>query len=291
MNSIIRTNIEILERIVFKNDQKVFDPDFYKDQILIDQGYKFVNQMKDDLIFQAYVKIPKDKNLDIDIIHYGDYIEYRLKRLFSDMEQALKSEEHQSETSDDLQNVLIETSNEIVYLFKKSLAENERIAEHITEFSDFLKIRYYRILNDHPVLNLKMPIKNLSIGFFQPQPNLKMFFFKNLYEISIEYRIFDLETCNEEDFIDVLTDPQPSKSLKFNCNNYIAVYFLDQIAEFFLNLNPASIGRSKLFFTKQNRPFTESNLNASRSRGNNKFLIRKTEIRESIDDLKLEFLS
>src|SRR5690606_22466829 len=85
---------------------------------------------------------------------------------------------------------------------------------------------------------------------FKIKDNIRRSFFYKLYDVSQRHFLLDSE-FSKEDFIDVFTEVETTKTIKFICSNSLMITFLEEIREAFVNFKPASIEQSHRFLTKQ----------------------------------------
>jgi hypothetical protein len=94
-----------------------------------------------------------------------------------------------------------------------------------------------------------------------------------LFELHREIEIVDEEHCSIHDLIDVFLDKEPthSKKIHLKCYNNQFAFIINQFKyhKFFKNLNPATIGRSKKFISKEGTNFSAQLFYSSKNQ--NKF--------------------
>lgn len=289
MDQKIKNSLDILNRIVFRGDENIFRNDFYQDEELLNNGYNFVSEIKSDIYFEAYVKFPKNNAQEVDIIDYENYIKLRIRKVFDEIQVELGLQKSLDAVL--FKNLLFNLFDELTSIFKKAIRDPESlIIKEILTLSDKSRFKYSHIIESHRFYDLRIPNTNLTQGFFQPKEELKMSFFNELYFAFIDYRIIDSEISSPENFTDLLISPNPMNQIQFNVNNYIAVYILDKLSEFFYDLNAYSINKSKLFLNKRGKPLLTTDLNTARTRGKEKEYIIKGQIDEVFDKLKKEYL-
>ena len=132
-------------------------------------------------------------------------------------------------------------------------------------------------------------VKYTYSSVFEVKSGIKTPVFEGLYDLAIDEDLIDDEIIYEKPFISVLTEDKTNEVIKFNCENPIAVYFLELTSELFNNLTPATIEKSKRFLTKQNTPFTSANYYTSKNRykdGDNNI---RTKYQEKFNRLNSRF--
>ena len=252
MTKRLKSSLSILNRIVFHNEDNIFSNNFYHDEVLLDQGYKFVSKSKPNMFFEAYVKFPENKNQEYDFINYEDYKKLKIKNLFADIENEIREQKQIPDQS--FQNLLVEVYDELTGVFKKAVIDNKvNLVEEILKHRDTLKFKYSHIINYHRFYDLHKPLQYLTQGLFKPKEGLKLPFFKDLYYLLADHRMIDSEKTSQENFISTLTSPSPESQIQFTANNYIVVFVLDQLKPFFQSLTTSSIGDSKLFLNKKGK--------------------------------------
>lgn len=150
------------------------------------------------------------------------------------------------------------------------------------------KREFSSIINYHPVFKILKPISPTE-SYFQVK-DLKYSFFKTLYDETIQLNLIDDIEVTENEFIDVLTSPQPTCVIRFLQPNSVVAYYLQELEDFFYNFNPVSIEKSKAFFNKGEKPFTSQDLYTALSRKNKSFGIWSMKIDKMIDNLREQHL-
>ena len=119
MNQKIENSLNILNRLVFREDENIFRNDFYNDEKLLKQGYTFVSEVKPDIYFEAYVKFPKNKTQEVDIIDYENYIKLRIRKVFEVIQIELSIQK--SLDAESFKSLLINLFDELTGIFKKAV--------------------------------------------------------------------------------------------------------------------------------------------------------------------------
>ncbi len=105
-------------------------------------------------------------------------------------------------------------------------------------------------------------------SFFDIKTSVRRPQLVKLYDTAIDLDIFDDEKVSEETFINVLSG-NPSNTdevLIFNCNNLLAIHFIQGIQPLFKNLSHSQIAKSKSFINKQGKIFKQADLDTSSTR-------------------------
>lgn len=285
MTDKLKSSLSTLSRIVFHNETDIFNKEFYHDEVLLNQGYRFVSESKPHMFFEAYVKFPGNKNQEVEIIDLESYKSRKLNNLFSDIEIEIK--EYKQIHEHLFSNLLVDVYDELTGIFRKAVKdERDKIAQEILKLRDTLKFKYVHIVDYHRFYDIQIPNRNLPQGLFQPKEGLKTSFFKELYYLLVDHRIIDSEIISPEDFTTTLTSPVPRTKIQFSVNNYLIVYVLDHLKHFFYSFNTSVIGNSELFLNKRGKTLFPRDLNTARTRGEGKKLLNKKRFIEDFNELK-----
>lgn len=164
----------------------------------------------------------------------------------------------------------------------KSLLKNKSTQEFLF-LNQYLKIiegelEFYR--NSENISEDNIIFKDSP---FKIKDSIKRSFFYKLYDISQRHFIIDSD-FSKEDFIDVFTEVETAKTIKFICSNSLMITFLEEIREAFANFKPASIEQSHRFLTKQGKFLTITNYDSSKKRRINSNSLN--EIKDLSEDIQ-----
>jgi len=285
MTDKLKSSLNILSRIIFYDETDIFNNEFYHDEKLLSEGYRFVRESKPNMFFEAYVRFPDTRNQDVEIINFEKYKSRKLKSLFADIELEIKEIKYSDKKS--LKNILIEVYDELIGIFNKAVKDDRtKLVEQILVLRDTLKFKYSQIVEYHRFYDIKVSKMSLTQGLFQPKEGLKTSFFIDLYFLLIDHRAIDSENISQESFTNTLTSPIPHNKIQFTVNNYLIVYILDQLKYFFHTLTTSTVGDSKLFLNKQGKTLLAGDLNTARTRGEEKEVVKKELFQVDFDLLK-----
>jgi hypothetical protein len=155
---------------------------------------------------------------------------------------------------------------------------NKKERQYLKTINDWLgsEIKFFKDIKSYksivsPIPKKKKPEKKDEK--FGPR-YIKHDSIKNiLFELHREIEIVDEEHCSIHDLIDVFLDKEPthSKKIHLKCYNNQFAFIINQFKyhKFFKNLNPATIGRSKKFISKEGTNFSAQLFYSSKNQ--NKF--------------------
>ncbi|MCJ7934740.1 MAG: hypothetical protein MUW56_14210 [Chryseobacterium sp.] len=248
-------------------------------------GHRIKSKNKDTHIFQIY----KDSYS----VGANDFAEFSF-------------ENHIKRTLD---NLIYESINMIQEGINICFINNKSISNYLDKIEESSKlllnnksIQEFTFLNQHLKIiasEFKFYRNSESISedntIFKESPfkikeNIKRSFFYKLYDISQRHFIIDSD-FSKEDFIDVFTEVETSKTIKFICSNSLMITFLEEIREAFTNFKPTSIEQSHRFLTKQGKFLTITNYDSSKQRLiNGNPLSEVNNLSEDIQDIFEEIL-
>ncbi|OUR93984.1 hypothetical protein A9Q87_04570 [Flavobacteriales bacterium 34_180_T64] len=167
----------------------------------------------------------------------------------------------------------------------------------LNQFNEFEIARYNQTIDDTPLLKKLVKLKNdeleetnnqtIEKSFnvnFKIKEQYKETFIKN-YNHFTDYFIDENKT-SLEDFCDVfLLDPsEHSSKIYFFCSNQKAAYWLFSLQKnIFSKLSQTNIGKSKLFLSNNETPFSQSTISRSKNKTS---LNEQLEIRKTIEFIK-----
>ncbi len=284
MTDKLKSSLNTLSRIVFHDETDIFNKEFYHDEKLLGEGYRFVSEYKPNMFFEAYVRFPDSRNQDVEIINFEDYKSLKLKSLFTDIEIEIKEIKYSAES---LEKILVDVYGELLGIFNKAVKDDRtKLVDQIIVLRDTLKFKYFHIVEYHRFYDIKVSKMSLTQGLFQPKEGLKTSFFIDLYFLLIDHRAIDSENISQESFTNTLTSPIPHNKIQFTVNNYLIVYIFDQLKYFFHALTTSTVGDSKLFLNKQGKTLLAGDLNTARTRGEEKEVVKKELFQVDFDLLK-----
>lgn len=131
------------------------------------------------------------------------------------------------------------------------------------------------------------PIIDTSTSFFNIKSDIKINTLINLYELAEELEIIDSYIVSQESFLEVLSGntKETDHSIIFNCNNQLAVHFINSIQPLFHNLIPSKIAKSESFFSKGKTLLQQSNIDTAKSQLKKNSSIKVQQISEAITSL------
>jgi len=154
-------------------------------------------------------------------------------------------------------------NQELLFLMKKAekkFSAYPKTLESLEKISSYLSERY-----GIKVLPRDKKESNVN-SFFGIKPEIKLSLIEQLYNIAEELQIINYEVVELNTFIEVLTEnPKDDSSIRFNCNNQLAVHFIKCIQPLFFNFNFSQIDKSKRFYSKQGTLLKQTNLDVADS--------------------------
>lgn len=100
---------------------------------------------------------------------------------------------------------------------------------------------------------------NNSESLFKVKEGVSNKKFNSLYDITIRYNIIDDDKISEGNYIMALTHKITNEKIIFDCNNGLAMMYLEKISVLFDNLTGKTIESSGRFYTKRETQISESN--------------------------------
>ncbi len=103
-------------------------------------------------------------------------------------------------------------------------------------------------------------------NYFRPKINESKL--KKIYQIARFHEIIDITIVSETQFLNVFNCSNPQNVLNkfiFSSNNRKGIFFLNYMAIFFENLKPSTIAQSQLFFSKNDTPLKQNNIDTINS--------------------------
>lgn len=283
-------SIEYYYDLAFNDKLESILSKFINNQALLDDGYEYLSEHNVYIKHDLSVLENKEPNFIITSIDTSKYLGFNLKSqrkiLYLDI-RSLTQTNNENELKKFLDEFLsiylkVETLQNIYY-FTIILAELKLIIEDV-------KIQFKNKIENHPIFN-KIRVVEYSNNYFECK-DLPFSFFEKLYDTTYELDLIDDVVISQQDFIDVFTSEEPSKTalIKFIKSNLIVAYYLKGIEPFFNNLNGVTIEKSKCFLNKQNKPLTATDLYAALSRGKDKNIDYYNRIDSRISKLKESYL-
>lgn len=127
-------------------------------------------------------------------------------------------------------------------------------------FNAITEIRSSYIINKHK------PRKEIVEGlnpYFGNKKGTNEKLLSEIFSILVDIQFIDEDITTEEDFIGVLTNPNPANtifSIQFKEKNIPTIYLLKLLQDFFLDFSWSKISKSKSFKSKQGTVFTQQAL-------------------------------
>ncbi|MCM8569548.1 hypothetical protein NE848_09160 [Gramella jeungdoensis] len=277
--------LEFYFQLAFEDKIQELKNSFLGNEYFEKNGYTYLNSPYDYYLKEEMVIDGNDPTFTVDSIDREEFFKIQLKEERQNLFQQINSlKAHNSKNAlkvilDDLKLIYEEIESkdrEDVYI---NIVEDELI-KVIYRFSK----EFSSIISYHPIFTVLKPV-NPNESYFQVK-DLKTSFFQKLHTETSIINLIDDVQVSEKDFIDVLTSPKPSATIRFIQPNYQVAYYLESIGVFFHNLNPKSIEKSKAFYNKQNKPIKKQDLYTALSRKNKESGLWKHKIDEIIEDLR-----
>lgn len=121
-----------------------------------------------------------------------------------------------------------------------------------------------RINNGYFVENLEFSANEVSLPCLMIRPSYNKSFFEKLYNIVTDHFLFNDLKVNEEDFRDILTNPDCNKQLTFTVETQVVIAFFEKIKPIFIEFNAKLLEDTKRFITKRGSLITQSNYNRNK---------------------------
>ncbi len=159
-------------------------------------------------------------------------------------------------------------------------------------FSDYSKIKdsiqsIEKHLSERYKLKSGTTEIDSSTSFFNIKSDVKINTLINLYELAEDLEIIDSYVVSQESFLEVLSGntKETDHSIIFNCDNQLAVHFINSIQPLFHNFIPSKIAKSESFFSKRKTLLQQSNLDTAKSQLKKNSSIKVQQISEAITSL------
>ncbi|MDF0717957.1 hypothetical protein PY092_17470 [Muricauda sp. 334s03] len=239
--------------------------DEYLYQFQIDcSGYKGAYDYK-EMIFTFDHKIQVDHKSPKSTFSYEQYLENLLSKEIV-KSKSLIEQNFQKRYSDK-----IEVRNYSDFLHFKLIRLKDTKAYRTYPFVKNFIVQFQEYIDTFSASKSRLLNKNIKTNpivssYFGVKSNIKASVFNDLYELAEELEIIDYEIVTEQSFIEILSgNPTDSEVIRFNCNNQIAVHFLDLISPLYSRLTFSEIAKSERFYSKGGSLLKQSNLDSAKS--------------------------
>lgn len=122
--------------------------------------------------------------------------------------------------------------------------------------------------------------------YFKPTINtLKL---RKIYRLACQYDILDIEITNENDFITIFQSGNPSlikNQIIFKADNRKSVFFIFCMAQYFENIIPSTIAKSKSFYSKST-PNKPSKLLSEATINNALSFLKNNDLKNKFSDME-----
>ncbi len=278
---------KFIEDLIFYNSINSVLDLFYT-QTIITENYNLIIERNKDFIFESWV----GKNDTSDLIDYNKHFKLVLNYITKKSFECLENLEESNK------KIFLNAQLNLMFSCINKI-ESEELNDFkvvilntlFTIVSD-IQLKFSHLISYHKVF-IKIQDNSTNINsIFQPKPEIKISFFKELHTLLIELDLIDDVVVDEDVFLDVFTSnrPQTISEIIFIKPNPIVAYFLKEIEPFFNNLNGVTIEKSKCFLNKQNKPLKATDLYTALSRGNDKNKDFLNRIDARISKLKETYL-
>ncbi|WP_405211202.1 hypothetical protein [Dokdonia sp. Asnod2-E02] len=286
-------SLKFYNDLAFNNKLEELSNSFYNNAELLDKGYFFDGDRNEYVNFEL-IDDSVNAKFHNDIINIEKFIQQRLEDNNEQFYGYLRKLNNTSE-EDDFKIYLNSVYDDLLKIYFK-IQENSEcsyfdiILDHLIDVFKDLKFLFSSVIEYHRIFT-KIASLNNEVSLFQFK-ELKRSFFEELYEVASNLNIIDDIVVEEDTFIDVFTTPRQNEKLFiiFRSPNYIVTHFLEEIGIFFFNLNGKTIGDSKMFLNKSQKPFTANDLYAAKSRVPHKAKPKLSTITSQIQMLQKKFL-
>lgn len=275
---------------------------FYKTLLKYDgiDSYKIktISKVVDDL--KTYNRKILDINNEKGVITIEEYSFEDIKMttstfsFYDDLEKELNKEVQNCISNIDASIVEITKIGNSSEAFLKNIKNEIRFIKAKVDdlFSSYPKIKDSILKIEEHLLhryNIKSssPIIDTSTSFFNIKSDIKINTLINLYELAEELEIIDSYIVSQESFLEVLSGntKETDHSIIFNCDNQLAVHFINSIQPLFHNLIPSKIAKSESFFSKRKTLLQQSNIDTAKSQLKKNSSIKVQQISEAITSL------